>query len=326
MDHILYWNAVALEANRRDAALPIAEQAQSGALRGARALAIVHLAMYDAQVGVIAHTALPRYLPMVAVPSAWANPAAAVAAAANACLCALYPAQKAFFLNAHQAAGLAGRGLVEGHMFGLAVAHALLADRANDLVSTVPWRSFAITARLSPEAITRATPSASRAPNAQPQRENTTKRSVDETLLGLYWAFDGSREGDAPLRLYNKIVRGLAVAKGNSVDDNARLFAFANAAMADAGILAWPAAVEAQALAPDVAPAKSSVYPSEHATFGAAAFQIARLFYGTTSRPSEGPVLAKGQAGSRLGLAIAQDIFAAGAGKGPVKTQLGAPL
>jgi hypothetical protein len=40
-------------------------------------------------------------------------------------------------------------------------------------------------------------------------------------------------------RLYNQIVREIAVKEGNSVDDNARLFALVNAAMGDAGILAW---------------------------------------------------------------------------------------
>ena len=42
-----------------------------------------------------------------------------------------------------------------------------------------------------------------------------------------------------PPRLYNQIIREVAKAKGNSVADNARLFALVNAAMGDAGILAW---------------------------------------------------------------------------------------
>ncbi|NOS82039.1 MAG: vanadium-dependent haloperoxidase, partial [Nitrospira sp.] len=149
-----------------------------------------------------------------------------------------------------------------------------------------------------------------------------SKRTVDETLIGLYWAYDGPRELGTPPRLYNQIVREVAVSKGNSVDDNARLFAFVNAAMGDAGILAWdqkyihdfwrpvvgirehdasmgPAAPTPTnnidndcdpAWLPLGAPASNSAdrnftppfpaYPSGHATFGAAAFHIVRLFYG----------------------------------------------
>lgn len=65
MDHILYWNAVALEANRRDFSnvpgtdKPTSEQ--GGPNLSSRALAIVHLAMYDAHAGVVNVPALPRY-------------------------------------------------------------------------------------------------------------------------------------------------------------------------------------------------------------------------------------------------------------------------
>jgi vanadium chloroperoxidase len=132
-----------------------------------------------------------------------------------------------------------------------------------------------------------------------------------------------------PPRLYNQIIRRLALARSpgalntpNSVAENARLFAFVNVAMADAGILAWdqkylhglwrpvvgirehdpsmgPAATQADNnIANDSdtfwlplgAPRTNRIgknftppfpaYPSGHATFGAAAFHITRLFYG----------------------------------------------
>src|SRR5689334_18185208 len=101
MDHILYWNAVALEANRRDFSnvpgtdKPLPEQ--GGPTLSSRALAIVHLAMYDAHAGAINNPALPRYLPAPATPAPGASASAAVAAAAHACLSALYPRQKPFF-------------------------------------------------------------------------------------------------------------------------------------------------------------------------------------------------------------------------------------
>lgn len=53
MDHILYWNSVALDANRRDFSnLPGTDKPnpeQGGPTLSSRALAIVHLAMYDAR-------------------------------------------------------------------------------------------------------------------------------------------------------------------------------------------------------------------------------------------------------------------------------------
>jgi hypothetical protein len=62
MDHILYWNYVALEANRRDFSNgPGTERPspeQGGPTLSSRALAIVHLAMYDAHSGVISGPAL----------------------------------------------------------------------------------------------------------------------------------------------------------------------------------------------------------------------------------------------------------------------------
>jgi hypothetical protein len=157
------------------------------------------------------------------------------------------------------------------------------------------------------------------------------KRTPEQTVIGLFWGYDGAAELGTPPRLYNQIVRQVAIAQNNDPAKNARLFAFVNAAMADAGILAWeqkyrydlwrpvvgirehdpsmgPAAAEAANTLPDVgdagwlplgAPSTNSdgvrrafkkngtphfpAYPSGHATFGAAAFQITRLFY---DRPS----------------------------------------
>jgi hypothetical protein len=66
-----------------------------------------------------------------------------------------------------------------------------------------------------------------------------TGRAIDETTIGLYWAYDGASEIGMPPRLYNQIVRCVAKKAGNLSADNALLFAFVNVAMADAGILAW---------------------------------------------------------------------------------------
>lgn len=81
MDHILYWNNVALEANRRDFSnVPDTDSPspeQNGPTLSSRALAIVHLAMYDAHAGVINNPAtLPRYLVSPATPAGGASAAA----------------------------------------------------------------------------------------------------------------------------------------------------------------------------------------------------------------------------------------------------------
>jgi vanadium chloroperoxidase len=256
MDHILYWNSVALEANKRDFSnvpgenKPIPEQ--GGPTLSSRALAIVHLAMYDAHAGVVNNpAALPRYLALPPTPAGGANAAAAVAAAAHACLSALYPRQKPHFYAAHQAAGLSGAGLAEGHAFGLAVAAAMLADRASDPSASdngyaasmhpgahrldpanpgqgfhAPFygarsKGFAITDRHEIEE----PPAHSGVEYARALRQvrgkgiapelmgtlptSFTKRTVDETLIGLYWAYDGPREIGTPPRLYNQIIREL---------------------------------------------------------------------------------------------------------------------
>lgn len=69
--------------------------------------------------------------------------------------------------------------------------------------------------------------------------QKTTTRSVEESVIGHYWAYDGAVRLGTPPRLYNQILARLAVEKGNSVAQNARLFGLANAAMGDAGIHAW---------------------------------------------------------------------------------------
>lgn len=288
MDHILYWNGIALEANRRDFSNEPGKEKpnpeQGGPTLSSRALAIVHLAMYDAHAGVANNAAFPRYLCAPTSPAAGASASAAVAAAAHACLSVLYPRQKPHFDAALIGAGLQGPGVVEGAEFGLGVAGALLQDRSGDprdgadgyLPSHAPTghrvdpanpgqsyhapfygagsKCFAVKSPRaffdldSPSTLSSAEHRAAlrqvRGKGIAPELMGTlpttfVKRTVDETVIGLYWAYDGPRELGTPPRLYNQIVREIAIQKGNSVDDNARLFALVNAAMGDAGILAW---------------------------------------------------------------------------------------
>lgn len=368
MDPILYWNDVALEANRRDfSEIPAGETQpkpeQGGPTLSSRALAIVHLAMYDAYAGVVNNPAtLPLYLPGLLPALAGSSVNAAVAAAAHATLSKLFPRQKAFFDLKHAHADLQEPGLNNGHAFGLMVAQRVLDDRKNDPDASdngyapsmargahrpdpdnpdqgyhAPFygarsKGFAITDRHELDE----PPQPGSAPYTRALREvrsrgvapqlmgtvpSNLRRTVDQTLIGIYWGYDGAVGLGTPPRLYNQIIRAIAMHRNNSPEDNARLFALVNAAMGDAGILAWdqkyihnfwrpvvgirehdismgPAGTGNNNISNDCqpdwlplgAPATNSfvknftppfpAYPSEHATFGAAALHMTRLFYG----------------------------------------------
>jgi vanadium chloroperoxidase len=362
-DPILFWNEVALEANR--VSHTNGKNEQTGPTLSSRALAIVHLAMYDAYAGVIQDpTHLPPYLPGLPVPSVGAAADAAVAAAAYTTLARLFPSQKSFFDFI-----LAGAGDMDnpGHVFGALVAEQLLADRENDPGAGVGGytpslargrhrvdpdnpnqsfhapvygarsKGFAIKERHgldeppfdNPVYLTalREVRGLGCAPELMGTLPASIKaRTVDQTLIGIFWGYDGAAELGTPPRLYNQIVRRVAIAQDNSVAENARLFALVNAAMGDAGILAWdqkyihdfwrpvvgirehdktmgPAASEATndisddcdgSWLPLGAPNTNSsaknftppfpAYPSGHATFGAAALHMTRLFYNVSHR------------------------------------------
>jgi hypothetical protein len=144
-------------------------------------------------------------------------------------------------------------------------------------------------------------------------------RTVDETVQAVFWAYDGAPFIGVPPRLYNQCVRQISLAKGSTIDENARLFALVNMGMANAGIFAWREKylyrlwrpvlgireasddygpkLPARNLAaePFWRPLGSPVsnvigavsftppfpaYPSGHATFGTACFELVRAFYG----------------------------------------------
>jgi hypothetical protein len=66
-----------------------------------------------------------------------------------------------------------------------------------------------------------------------------TVRTEDQTLTGIYWAYDGTPSLCAPPRLYNQIVVQLAEERGYDIVKLARLLALANVAMSDAGSAIW---------------------------------------------------------------------------------------
>ncbi len=286
MDAVLYWNAVGLEANQVSHSNDKGEQ--TGPTLSSRALAIMHLAMFDSFVGVAAVGPDPSgftpYLTVPAIPAPAANASvdAAIAAAAHATLSRLYPSQRGFFDLKHIEAGLAEPGLKAGHDYGLAVAQRILNARKDDppagdegYVASMargahrpdpdnPGQGFhapfygaastlfAATTRHEIDApppvdtgpgeyrrALRQVRGKGVAPELMGTVPQASRRTVDETLIGIYWAYDGPIKLGTPPRLYNQIVRMVAIAQENSLAMNANLFARVNAAMADAGILAW---------------------------------------------------------------------------------------
>ncbi len=344
MDPILFWNDVALEANR--VSFTNGAKEQDGPTLSSRALAIVHLAMYDAFAAVSGNPAnLPAYLPGLPPVPAGSTVEGATAAAAYTALVKLFPAQKAFF-DAKVLEG--GNSQDAGHEFGVKVAQMILADRAGDNNASsdgyTPTKgvgyhqadpdnpqgfhapfygertlTFAVTSRhpiLPPYAVGSANYDKSYKQvlgnGIAPELMGTVppgvnKRNANETIMGLYWAYDGAKELGTPPRLYNQVVREIAKHQSMLPAENARLFALVNVAMADAGVLAWEEKYRYEFWRPVVgirndpdnpdtgwlplgAPKTNETgaknvtppfpaYPSGHATFGAAAFHITELYF-----------------------------------------------
>ena len=140
---------------------------------------------------------------------------------------------------------------------------------------------------------------------------NNSTRTDVQTQIGNFWAYDRVGMG-TPLRLYNEVLQTIAAQQGNSVEQNAELFAKASVAMADAGIVAWNAkfahdlwrpvtgirqadldgnllTISDPNWVPLGAPGGTNsnftpafpTYISGHATFGGAVFETLKEFYGT---------------------------------------------
>ena len=69
--------------------------------------------------------------------------------------------------------------------------------------------------------------------------KTSTIRTSDQTEIGIFWAYDGAPKLGVPPRLYNQVVRVVAIQQGNTLEQNVHLFALVNYAMGDAGITAW---------------------------------------------------------------------------------------
>ena len=330
---------------------------QKGPTHTSRALAIVHLAMFDA-----ANSITPKAIPYFAIHSPTHEKRvsldAAVAQAAADTLTSLYPKQVAVFAAALQQylvplTNAPARD--KGIKIGRGVARDILLLRSHDGASVsgtyIPTGKVGthdvdplnpgqgcldpLWGNVEPFSPSHSFHYVSHAPPTLGSHAyavafndvktvggdgitTSTSRTQEQTEIGLFWAYDGSPKLGVPPRLYNQIVRTIAIQERNTEIENARLFALVNAAMADAGILCWDikyqyiiwrpilgvrradedgnlSTVADHNWTPLGAPASNRIginftpnfpsYSSGHATFGAALFRTLQHFYGTDHLP-----------------------------------------
>jgi membrane-associated phospholipid phosphatase len=329
-DMVLHWNDVLLDAIRADRTAPP---------MAARHMAIVHAAVYDA-VNAIDRThkpyAIDRHGPRNA------SPEAAVAAAAHRTLVKLFPAQRAGF-DAELADSLAdipnGPAENRGVALGRSVAQAMLARRrhdgadrtvdytpGSDLGDWQPTPPAFLPAQLpqwpdvKPFTMTGGSQFRPPAPPALGSPEyaasfdevraigerDSAVRTPEQTAIAQFW-INGPGTATPPGH-WNEAAQVVAAVRGNTLAENARLFALLNLAQADAAIVSWDCKFEfdfwrpvtairaadldgnsATAADPDWTPLIVTppfpAYTSGHSTFSAAGAAVLAGFFGTDAVP-----------------------------------------
>ncbi|HEX9172309.1 MAG TPA: hypothetical protein VF861_06580 [Telluria sp.] len=66
-----------------------------------------------------------------------------------------------------------------------------------------------------------------------------TRRTADQTVIGIYWAYDGTAWIGTPPRLYNQIAVQLALRRTSDPLELARVLALVNVAIADSTMAVW---------------------------------------------------------------------------------------
>jgi PAP2 superfamily/RTX calcium-binding nonapeptide repeat (4 copies) len=237
-----------------------------------RNMAMVHAAIYDS-----VNSISKKYSPyrVEIDPPAGTSPEAATAAAAHRVLVNLYPAQAVTFNEAY-ASSLAkipdGKAKDDGIALGQQVADQIIAWRNTDgaskvvqytpstepgrWVPTPPAQAPGLAPQwpgVTPFAMTSGSqfrpsgpPALDSAKYAQEFNEvkeigkiDSLTRTPDQTAIAKFWANGGGTF--TPPGHWNQIAEEAAVLAGNSLEDNARLFALLNIAQADAAIVSWDA-------------------------------------------------------------------------------------
>ncbi len=337
-DVVTDWDDVLAGAIRADVTQP-------GPTKVARNMAMVHAAIYDA-VNSVDGRFQPYHLKVPVAPGTSAE--AAAAQAAYQVLVNLYPAQAATFdaaLATSLATVPAGPGKDAGIAVGTTIGNSMVVLRQNDhafdpmpyMPGTNPgdWRPtppdnspayapgwghvtpFAMTQGSqfrppAPPALTSADYTAAFNDVKELGSKTSASRTPEQTQIGIFWGYDRLGMGPPPI-LYNRIIQTITAQQGNTMVENARLFALANIAMADAGIVSWDAKYEYNLWRPITAIREADTdgnpntiadllweplgapgggvvenftppfpaYTSGHATFGAAMFRILAHYYGT---------------------------------------------
>jgi hypothetical protein len=373
VDMLHHWNQVAIDTSGLDH-MPVEDGEsrvfgeQLGPARSSRAMAIVHIAIYDA-INSITHRDVG--FTGIADVDEDASIEAAVARAAHDTLVALYPSQKAAcdeVLADDLARIPEGKAKEAGQETGMRAAAAILARAATDgsthpepvlgidyftgtdpgqwrqdPVSQIPVALGAHWGDVTPLVIRSArhyrvppppnlhTPEYAAA-YAEVQRlggdgiTTPTERTDEQTMIGIFWAYDGTPSLCAPVRFYNQIAVTIADLRRSDMAEMAKMLALVNIAMADAGVASWESKYHYQfwrpitgiresdsgtgpsgrgdgnartagdaAFTPLGAPASNlngpnftppfPAYPSGHATFGGALFQMLRNIYRTDDIP-----------------------------------------
>jgi PAP2 superfamily len=317
-DVVTDWNNAALDVIRaRNTAPPVAS----------RSLAILHVSIYDAVNGIeLTHE---PYLVESAVQRSASRPAAA-SAAAHVALVNLFPSNASTFDALHAAILAAipdSPHKRAGIVWGEFVANQILAARANDgsnaivpppggsgpgvwiptpplfLPYLLPQWGFVVPFGMSSSSQFR--PPGPPALDSQQYAADYEEvkhlgaavgstRTEDQTEIALFWA-DGAGT-ETPPGHWNSIAQIIGAGRGITLEENARLFALLNIAMADAGICSWDAKYTYHFWRPVTAiffaePQLNWTsfigtppfpdYTSGHSTFSAAAATVLPRFFGT---------------------------------------------
>ncbi|TVQ59791.1 MAG: phosphatase PAP2 family protein [Phycisphaerales bacterium] len=325
-DVVTQWNTIALDAVRTTSTPPP---------RASRSMAMVHAAVFDA-VNAIDGGYIPYHVALGA-PKGASKEAAAVMAA-HSVLTELFPALAGTFNAARDAslAGIAdGQAKIDGMMVGASVGSSIVSWRATDghdaVVPYTPgdqpgqWRPtppgnapgllpqwgsvtpFGIKTGSQfqpdgpPDLASQAYADSLNQVKALGRIDSAT-RTQEQTEIALLWAAGAGTV--TPPGMWNNIAQQVATGAGNTITENARLFAMLNVALADAAIAAWDCKYvddfwrpltaiheadtdgNAQTSAdPDWAPLIATppfpAYVSGHSTFSAAAATILAAFFGT---------------------------------------------
>jgi len=323
-DQVIQWNQ---ELQK----VLVAPGAQPASIHPTRTLAITQIAVYDAVNGILGGGE-PLVVDLHGPRSASAD--AAAAAAAHTALDVLLPSQQpivdAFFQTSLAQLG-SGEHVERGIRFGNEVADAVLTARANDGATATPPvfiprtgpgeyqltppafapAGFTQTSHVTPFVLESASqfrpappPALTSAKYAADFSEvhslgelNSTTRTADQTAIGRFW-------GAAPIWIvWNQIADQAGVGFGNSLEQNAHLFAQLNTTLADSAIALYDAKYAYHRWRPITAitatdqgnpntiadpnwlplanTANDPSYPGAHATFSQAAGTVLEDFFGT---------------------------------------------